>query len=204
MSMVFFLDTDGKTRVGMDSTSSVSISMPASASSSSTMSGKSVSDEVIEGNVIISIVGIVTYSKMPSQINNLDPLNLQRGLQRARRNRRRFTVYYKDTGQPLMDSYKDCVLTNADVNIDKYSDSVTVNLTFEQIFVSQAAKVSFLAPKVKEASKPTVEGTTDSSQTTSTEIEEKESRTIFLAIDQELPKVISSFTDSVSGLIGGG
>lgn len=192
MPMVFFLDTDGTTRIGMDSTSSVSISMPSTASTSSTMSGKPVSDEVIEGNVTISVSGIVTYSKLPSQVNNLDPLSFQKSLQVARRNKRRFTVYLKDTGQPLMQNYKNCVLTNVEVTIDKFSDAITVNLGFEQIFVSQAATVSFLAPKVKESAKPTVEGTTPAGQSTGTEASEEESKTVALKLKEGGAKVLSS------------
>lgn len=192
MPMVFFLDTDGTTRIGMDSTSSVSISMPSTASTSSTMSGKPVSDEVIEGNITISVSGIVTYSKLPSQVNNLDPLSFQKSLQVARRNKRMFTIYLNDTGQPLMQNYKDCVLTNVEVTIDKFSDAITVNLGFEQIFVSQAATVSFLSPKVSESAKPTVKGTTSAGQSTGTETTETERRTIFEAVDQDLPKVLSN------------
>mgnify|MGYP005991773427 CR=1 FL=1 len=192
MPMVFFLDTDGTTRIGMDSTSSVSISMPSTASTSSTMSGKPVSDEVIEGNVTISVSGIVTYSKLPSQVNNLDPLSFQKSLQVARRNKRRLTVYLKDSGQPLMQNYKNCVLTNVEVTIDKFSDAITVNLGFEQIFVSQAATISFLAPKVRESAKPTVKGPTSAGQSTATEATEKERRTMFEAADQDLPKLFKS------------
>jgi len=184
--MVFFLDTDGTTRVGMDSTTTVSVSMPSTASSSSTMSGKSVSDEVIEGNLTLSLTGFVTYAKLPSQETNLNPINFQRAIQRARRLKRRFTVYYKDTGQALMESYKDCVITSFDFTIDKYSDTITVSMSFEQIFVSQAAKVGFLAAKipkkVKESDKPTVDNITSNGQSTSTEETDDNGATYFSSI----------------------
>lgn len=182
MSMVFFLDTDGTTRVGLDNTASVSVSMPSEASSSSTMSGIAVSDEVIEGNVTISVTGRVTYAKMESQSGNLDPLAFEKAIQTTRRNRRRFTVYYKDTGQPLMQNYKNCVLVGCDFTIDVYSDTITVSLTFEQIFVSQAAEVSYLSPRYKESDKPTVKPTTDGGQSVGTTLKEEKKDSILKSI----------------------
>lgn len=178
MSMVFFYDIDGSTKVGLDNTASVSVSMPAEASSSSTMSGNTVSDEVIEGNVTISVSGKVTYAKMESQKGNLNPIDFQKAIQRARSERRRFNVYYNVKGQPLMSNYKNCVLTGCDFTIDVYSDTITVSLMFEQIFISKAAKVASLSSRYKESDKPTVKPVVDGGQTGKTDVTTKEKTTL--------------------------
>lgn len=179
MSMIFFKDMDGTTRVCLDNTASVNVSMPSTTSSSSTMNGSTVSDEVIEGNVTIAITGKVTYAKMESQKGNLNPIEFEKAIQATRRNRRRFTVYYNIKGQPLMESYKNCVLTSCDFTIDTYSDTITVSITFEQIFVSKAAEVAFLSPRYKESDKPTIQPKGDNGTSTKTLVPEKEATSIF-------------------------
>lgn len=183
--MVFFLAQDGKTQVALDSEATVSVSLPSIVSKSSTMNGTSISDDVIEGNAVITVQGRVTYSKLKSQENNLNPIEFQEAIQEARRNRNRFTVNVKDYGQPLLQDYEDCVISNVDINVDKYSDTITVGLVFEQVFVSEAAKKTYLAPKRSEDAKPTVSDTKDSGNSSKTQVEEKKSRTIFKAVSEE-------------------
>lgn len=182
MSLIFFLDVDGETRVSLDTESSITINMPATVSSTSNMEGQTVSDELIEGNITIDVTGRVTYSKLPSQFNNLNPIDFQNALQRARRGRRRFTLFYKDTGQALLQNYKNCVLKSATVNIGKYSDTITVSLSFEQIFISASAKKTTLKPIVKTSAKPTVTETKDSGQSTSTKVEEVDNKGMLKSI----------------------
>lgn len=162
MAMVYFLAQDGETRVAMDSESTVSVNLPSTVARSSNMSGTSLSDDVIEGNPVISVQGKVTYSKLPSQEKHLNPIDFQKELQVARRNRKRFTLYIKNNGQPLLDSYDDCVISGVNITVDKYSDTITVNMTFEQVFVSAAAKATYLKPLVKASDAPSLSSTTDS------------------------------------------
>ena len=169
MAMVFFLAQDGETKVALDSEASVQVSLSSTVSKSSTMSGGSTSDDVIEGNAVISTSGQVTYAKLTSQKKNLNPIEYQEAIQEARRNRRRFTVYIKDYGMPLLQDYEDCVISDCSFTIDKYSDTITVSITFEQVFVTEAAKKAFLAPKPKESAKPTVTSPTSTGQSTKTD-----------------------------------
>ena len=162
MATVFFHAQDGTTKVRLDSEASISVSLPSMVSKSSNMDGSSVSDDVIEGNAVISIQGKVTYSKLKSQEKNLDPIQFQEALQDARRNRNRFTLYARSKDQPLLQNYDNCVIANVDITVDKYSDTITVSLTFEQVFVSLAAKKTYLAPISSESSKPTTSETKDS------------------------------------------
>ena len=155
MAMIFFFAQDGETKVSLDSEASVNVSLPSKVSKSSNMSGQTVSDEVIEGNATISVQGVVTYSKLKSQEKNLDPLQFQEAIQEARRNRKRFTLNVKEYKQSLLQSYEDCVISNVDISVDKYSDTITVSMVFEQVFISDAAKKAFLAPKSSEEAKTT-------------------------------------------------
>lgn len=182
MSMVFFLDEDGETRISLDSETQVTVNMPSTVSQTSNMSGSTVSDDVIEGNITISVSGLVTYAKMESQSSNLDPLAFQKAIQVARRNRRKFTLYYKDTGQPLLQSYTNCVIENCNLLVDRFSDTITVDMTFQQIFVSAAATTTTLTTIVKESDKPTVSGTVDGGSSTSTENTDAENTTILYSM----------------------
>ena len=182
MAMVYFKSVDGKTNISLDIETDIQVSLPSTVSKTSNMSGIAVSDDVIEGNANISVNGVVTYSKLSSQENNLNPIQLQEALQESRRNRTRFTLYVKDYGQPLLKDYDDCVISNVDVSVGKYSDSINVSLSFEQVFVSQAAKATYLAPKSSESAKPTTANTKDSSDGSKTHKDEKGSRTIVFAI----------------------
>lgn len=182
MAMVYFFAADGKTKVSLDVENNIQVSLPSSVSKSSNMRGVSVSDDVIEGNVTISMSGIVTYSKLESQTKNLNPIQLQEKLQESRRNRVRFTLYIKDYGQALLQNYDDCVISNVDISVGKYSDSINVSMSFEQVFVSQAAKASYLAPKSSEASKPTTANTKDSVDGAKTQVDEDKGRTAAKAI----------------------
>ena len=181
MSLIFFLDEDGSTRVSLDIESSIIVNMPSSISKTSNMSGVSSSDEVIEGNITIDVVGRVSYSKTPSQQDNLTPKEFKDALQACRRNRRKFTLYSKETHQQLVDSYPDCVLANAQVEVGKYTDTIDVQLTFEQVFVSDAATVTTIQAIPSEAAKPTVGGSTSSSQTTSTQATPEEATSLAYA-----------------------
>lgn len=191
MSLVYFLDEDGSTRVSLDTESSIVVNMPSSVSKTSNMSGTSVSDEVIEGNITIEVSGKVSYSKTNSQGNNLNPDEFKKALQTCRRNRRKFTLYSSETSQQLVDSYPDCVLTNANVTVDRYADTITVQLSFEQIFVSDAATVTTIQAIPSEPTKPTVGDPSTTGQTTSTQVPPEERKTIFKA---SYDKGVSLFT----------
>lgn len=199
MAIIFFLAQDNKTQVKLDSEASIEVSLPSTVSNSSVMTGQSVSDDVIEGNAIITVTGLVTYAKMPAQEGTPNPIQFQELIQEARRNRRRFTVFAKDSGQPLLQDYEDCVISDVGISVDRYSDAITVSIVFEQIFISESAKKTFLAPKRKESVKPNTSDTKDSGQSTKTKTEEDESRTIAVAMVDEGTKLVKSAVGIFTG-----
>ena len=202
MAMVFFLATDGKTRVSLDSEASVSVSLPSKVAKSSTMSGKAVSDDVIEGNAVISVQGMVTYSKLKSQENNLNPVELLEALHASRRNRQRFTLYVKDDGQPLLIDYEDCVISSAEVLVDRFSDASTVSLVFEQTFVSESAKTSYLAPISSEATKPTTSSRTDSGDGSKENKDKNESSSIVYSLVERYNEFMDTYKAGVQNGTG--
>ncbi|AGH32168.1 endolysin [Vibrio phage 11895-B1] len=187
MTMVYFLSSDGKTKVGLDSESTVTVSMPSTVTKSSISSGKAVSHEVIEGNVTITVSGIVTYSKSKVQEDNLDPIELQEELQKARRLSRKFTLYMaEDGGLPLLQNYDNCVISNVNVTAATYSNAVAVDISFEQVFVSEAAKKAYLKPKRSSATAATTNSPSDTGQGTKTRAEEEDNRTMAVAVVEEV------------------
>lgn len=185
MAMVFFLAEDNKTKIKLDTESSIQVNLPSTVSKTSIMSGQTASDEVIEGNATISISGIVTYAKIKER-QGVDPvpnpIELQNHIQDTRRKRRKFTVFVKDSGQPILEDYENCVISDVSFVVDRFSDAITVSITFEQVFVSETARKTYLAPQRKESVKPSTAETTDSGQTTKTE--EKESLSLFRTIEE--------------------
>lgn len=190
MSMVFFFSDDGDTKVCLDSETSITVDMPSSVSKSSVMSGSSVSDEVIEGNIIITVQGVVTYGKNASQKDNLNPSEFGDEIQSARRNRRKFTLFVKDYDQPLLKDYTDCVIAGASIVVDKYSDSITVMLRFEQVFVSSSATQTTLAPLLQESAKPTASDVVNKG--------DAQKETITSEVSTSMLKDITNLAESVS------
>ncbi len=185
MAILFFIAEDGKTKVRLDTEVSIEVSLPSTVAKSSVMSGKSVSDDVIEGNATISVAGKVTYSKLPSRIGeNLNPIEFQDAIQVARSKGRRFTVYMQDEGYPLLQDYKDCVIKDCNFTVDKYTDTITVRLVFNQVFVSASAKKTFLKPKKAKESEPTTAEKEDSGQATGTETTDTEDKTIWTRLTE--------------------
>jgi len=196
MATVFFHAQDGTTKVRLDSEASISVSLPSMVSKSSNMNGVSVSDDVIEGNAVISVEGRVTYSKLKSQEKNLDPIQFQEALQDARRNRNRFTLYARSKDQPLLQNYDNCVIANVDITVDKYSDTITVSLTFEQVFVSLAAKKVFLAAKSSESAKPTTESPKITGQAGKAQVGEDAANTMVRSIELALTAFFGDTKDT--------
>lgn len=178
--MVYFLSDDGSTKVSLDCEDNITVNMPSTVTKSSVSSGKAITHEVIEGNVTISVSGLVTYSKSVAQENNLDPIGLQNELQKARRDSRKFKLFMSDVEdeRPLYNDYDDCVISDVTVTAEKYSNAVRVDISFEQIFVSKAAK--YLIPKSNKDNAATTNKPTDSGQGSKTH--SKSSKEIYEAM----------------------
>jgi hypothetical protein len=152
--------------------------MPSTVTKSSVSSGQTASHEVIEGNIIISTSGIVTYSKTVSSENNPTPITLQEEIQKLRRSGSKFTVYTYNNGQPLLQDYANCVISDVEFTASRFSDSIQCSITFEQVFVSAAAKKEFLKAIPSKSSAATNNSPTDTGQGTKTAEEEEETATI--------------------------
>ena len=180
-NFAYFISQDGNTKVVMDMTKRVSISLPSSVSQSSNSAGQALSHTSVEGNAVISMEGKVTYSKSTAQEGNLTPPQFQQEIQKARRNRQKFTLYLTTESNSLLQDYKNCVLQNVDISIEEFIDTITVSLVFEQVFVSASAEVTTIQmspsdqAKLEGASSPTGG---NGGKGTKTEATEKESGTM--------------------------
>ena len=152
MSIFYFMSQDGKTRVTLDCEKEASVSYPSSVSKASTSAGKTISHQVVEGNAIISVSGLVTVHKAITKLQNLSPLDFQEEINAVRRNATRFTLYLDFAKTKLIKDFKDCVISNAEVVLSNKMDTIEVSLTFEQVFITDSAKTVFFAPIVKDAS----------------------------------------------------
>lgn len=157
----YFISQDGNTKVMMDMTKKVNISLPSSVSQSSNSAGQALSHTSVEGNTIISMEGKVTYSKSTAQNENLNPIQFQQEIQKARRNRQKFTLYLSTEANPLLQDYKDCVIQNAEISVEEFLDTISVSLVFEQVFVSAAATATTI--KMTPSNQAKLEGVSSAS-----------------------------------------
>ena len=137
MSLVYFIN-DAREIVCFDGETSVSVSQTNDVASSSVISGRNIADDVHEGDIIIDISGLVTYTKTISQINNKNPTP-QEIIQRISRvvaSRSRFTLYATDSRFPLINSYDNCVISAWSYALDDSEDTIEVSITFQQKFSS--------------------------------------------------------------------
>ncbi|AUR91504.1 hypothetical protein NVP1161O_062 [Vibrio phage 1.161.O._10N.261.48.C5] len=190
----YFISQDGNTKVMMDMTKRVSISLPSSVSQSSNSTGQALSHTSVEGNAIISMEGRVTYSKSVSQADNLNPVQFQQEIQKARRNRQKFTLYLTTESNPLLQDYKNCTIQNVDFSIEEFTDSVDISLVFEQVFVSASAEVTTIQMSPTDQAKldGVASPTGGNNKGTKTEATEKETSTALYAT-----------TNWFSGALGG-
>lgn len=163
MSLVYFMSESGDL-ICLDGTEAVDVSRSNSVSKSSMMSGRSVADGVAEGNKIITVTGICTYTKSvrQQQNGNPDPLKLQDLLDEVVRNQEKFKLRFKKGAYTLLRDIKNCVIVDQSVRVADYLDSVAVTLTIEEVFVSESAKKTYLQAIPSRAAEPQIAGVTDS------------------------------------------
>ncbi|CAM0043595.1 endolysin [Vibrio phage K460] len=180
-NIAYFFSADGNTKVMLDGTKRVRISAPSSVSQSSNSAGQAISHTSVEGNTTISVEGKVTYSKSVSQQDNLNPYDFQRELQKARRNRQKFTLYLTTESNPLLQDYKNCVIQNVDVEVGEFLDTIEVSLVFEQVFVTAAAEATTIKMSPTDQAKLDGVGSPDGSGSrgTKTKADEKQATTMF-------------------------
>lgn len=145
MSLIYFLTNDGDNLVTLDSETEITFSRSNTVAKHSIFKNADVSDGLIEGNVSISVSGVVTYSKTPRQATrNPNPKDFQRFLDQVVRSQQRFTLYSSKAGHELLRDVTDCVLTDQSVTVSRWSNAINVSLTFESQFITDAARVTFL------------------------------------------------------------
>lgn len=150
MAIAYFYSNDNKTKISMDAETSLTYSQTNTSTKSSMMSGAPASDGYTIGNKTVTLEGLVTSSKTPYQeSNNLSPDDFRKYIEETIQKRTRFTVNFDfpENGTRLLDSVSNCIITNIRYVIDKYEDTMTVSLTFEEQFISPAATETVLTPK---------------------------------------------------------
>lgn len=176
MSLIYFLTNDGDNLVTLDSETEITFSRSNTVAKHSIFKNADVSDGLIEGNVSISVSGVVTYSKTPRQATrNPNPKDFQRFLDQVVRSQQRFTLYSSKAGHELLRDVTDCVLTDQSVTVSRWSNAINVSLTFESQFITDAARKTFLPPV---PSDPSYTSESKSGKGSSTKPKPEESRTI--------------------------
>lgn len=200
MAIVFFTANDGS-NVSMDSETSITSSLTNTVTKSSTMSNSSSSDGYTVGNEMISVTGLVSSHKTPNQQGHPTPTSFRKYIEDAINGGTRFTVGF-DFGEgngetKLLDSVDNCVITSRSYVVDKYTDTITVSLTFESQFVSVAAKQTELSPE-KLASAKKAYTSPSSSPENGVKMEAKDAGSTFFGSGVEIT------ANLINGLIGSG
>lgn len=195
MSLVYFTSVDGDTIVTMDSETDITFSRSNTSTKHSIFKNADISDGLIEGNVIITVTGVVTYSKTPRQsLRNPTPIEFQNLIDQVVRSQQRFTLYSSKAGHELLKDVSDCVITDQSISISRWSNSITATLTFESQFITDAARVTYLPPVPDNPSYTTEKGNGKGS--TTGQSKEDAGRTLFKAGAE----VGFSMADAISGI----
>ncbi len=179
MSLVYFIN-DAREIVCFDGETSVSVSQTNDVASSSVISSRNIADDVHEGDIIINISGLVTYTKTLTQLNNKNPnpQEIIRRISEVIASRSRFTLYATDSRYPLINSYDDCVIASWSYALDESEDTIEVEITFQQKFVSKSAKKSYLPPSPSKSTDGALASKGNGGDTGKTQVEEKQRTTI--------------------------
>lgn len=193
MSAVYFKTQDSSTIVTMDGETSIKVSKTNSTASASVMSNRTVGTDLIEGDLVVDVQGVITYSKSPSQTGNPTPSEWVTLIDTAISNKRRFTLYATkyEGGSELLKDYSDMVIASYSYVVDKYEDTITADISFKQIFVTDAAETTYLEPQRSTTAVSTADPSKGGSST-STETTEEETKTISRA-------VVDMFSGYISG-----
>lgn len=195
MSLAYFISNSGDI-ICLDGTQSVEVTRSNSLTKSSMMIGREVADGVIEGNKVINITGVCTYTKSirQQQNGNPDPIKLQELLDQVVRNEERFKLRFVKGSYDLLKDINNCVIVSQSIMVDQYLDTITVNLTIEEAFISQSAKKTYLPPERSSGSSSQISDTKDTKGGKKT-LKEEERRTILLAVKEDgVDKILDSFS----------
>lgn len=148
MSFIYFKSAKNGTLVCMDAETSIDVSQSNTVTSNSVMSKREVGDDLIRGNKVISVTGIVSYSKTSSQEGNPTPSEWVDLIEAAIDSKQRFTLYSvkNQAGKDILKDYDNLVVADYGFVVDRFEDSITARITFQEIFVSNPATKTFLPP----------------------------------------------------------
>lgn len=177
---MYFMSTDGRNIVTLDCEDGITVSQSNTTTRNSVMTGKSISDSFIRGNKTVDVTGVVTYSKTPSQINdgNPNPAQFTAHVENMINSRQRFTLFADQSYSKLLRDVEDCVIASWNYVVDEYEDTITVSMTFEEQFVSQAAQVTYLAPKPSKEAAKSIQDKEGGGQTSKENVEPEERKTL--------------------------
>ncbi|PNH81336.1 phage baseplate protein [Vibrio diazotrophicus] len=147
MSMVYFKSNSG-TLVCLDAETEIDVSLSNSVTSNSVMSGRTVSSDLVKGNKIVNVTGLVSYSKTSAQQGNPTPSEFIDLIEKAIDDKQRFTLYSvkNQKGKDLLKNYENLVIDSYGYTVDKYEDSITARITFQEVFVSESATKTTIKP----------------------------------------------------------
>ncbi|ADX87894.1 hypothetical protein [Vibrio phage JSF13] len=193
MSYVYFQSSGGDL-ICLDATSAVEVNKSNTVASYSMMDGRNRSDGYSEGNKIVNINGLVTHTKSvrQQQTGTPTPVQFQRLIESVERNHERFTLMVDSGVFPLLDNIKNCVISSRSVKVEQYLDTIEVNMTIEEVFVSKAATTTFLAPQPSPQASGQISGETPVGSGGTSTTKEEDRRTIALAIKEDGPKAVKN------------
>lgn len=173
MSMVYF-KSNSDTLVCLDGETEISISLSNTVTSNSVMSGREVGDDIQRGLRTIDVTGIVTYSKTSAQQGNPTPSEFIDLIEQAIDDKQRFTLYSVKniSGKDLLKDYDNLVVASYNYVVDRFEDSITARITFQEIFVSSAATKTYLAPVRSASTASSTSDPTKGSKGTATTLSE--------------------------------
>jgi len=156
----------------LDITTEVSKSQSNALTKSSVMDGSNFSDGYTIGNPSITFTGICNYHKINRNIPGFitpNPREFSVILDKMIASFQRFTLY----GNNLIPTLPNVVITSYQINQSKYSESMEVTITVEQVFVSERAQtVRLTKPETATSSDLDVTENSDSGDGSKTELEE--------------------------------
>lgn len=175
MAFYYFLSKDGEDIICLDAERDISVTRNNTASTSSIMSGAVKTDGFEIGNRVITINGVLTYSKSPRQKidGNPTPLSFQRLLDELIKSKQRFTLFSNKRGDQLFDDIDDCIILNHSVQ-SRDLNSITASITIQEQFVTDAARTTTIPPKLSSEVEAGLSKESDQGSGTSTETSEED------------------------------
>ena len=79
-------------------------------------------------------------------------------------------MYADSTYSRLLRDVDDCIITSFSYVVDKFENAITVDITFEEMFVSSAAKVTYLPPKPAKVAVMSISGKQGTGTTRKTDV----------------------------------